>query len=39
MSQQDVFLRIRKYAISNYEKLDIKDFVLGEIPYNRSQNN
>jgi hypothetical protein len=35
MSRQDVFKRIRTYVTSNYQKLDTKDFVLGDAPFNR----
>jgi len=35
MGKQDIFLRIRKYAITNYTKLNTDNFVLGEAPFNR----
>lgn len=35
MSKSDVFQRIRTYIKSNYQLLDIKNFVLGEAPFNR----
>jgi len=34
MSKQSIFEAIRNYAITNYKKINIEDFVLGDIPYN-----
>ena len=34
MAKEDIFQRIKTYAITNYQKLDTKDFVLGDMPYN-----
>ena len=34
MSKQDIFIAIKKYVTTNYTKLNIEDFVIGDIPYN-----
>lgn len=32
--KEDIYERIKNYAITNYQKLDTSNFVLGEMPYN-----
>lgn len=34
MSKQDIFLRIRKYATTNYTKVNTENFILGDAPFN-----
>lgn len=34
MRKRIIYRRIQHYAYANYKKLDPKDFVLGDLPYN-----
>jgi len=34
MSKQNIFKAIKNYAITNYKKINIEDFVLGDAPFN-----
>jgi len=35
MGIQNILERIRKYVITNYTKLNIENFILGDAPFNR----
>lgn len=35
IAKEDIYERIRTYATTNYQKLDAKDFIIGEAPFNR----
>jgi len=34
MSKQNIFKAIKNYAITNYKKINIEDFILGDAPFN-----